>query len=74
MRWNTKHTVCDYFSNRHRRLSNWHLWFAWYPVSLLTGSTEVTVWLEPVMRKGEHWNDVSGSSSGWYWEYKLPEE
>lgn len=52
------------------RLSNWHPWFAWYPVTI--GKTEdkrqIKVWLTVIERKGTwivHWDGPI-----WDWEYR----
>lgn len=38
---------------RHRYLSNWHWWFAWFPVRAYTREGGYHyIWLERVLRKG----------------------
>lgn len=56
------------------RKSNWHKWFAWFPVvvsevQMPDGKIRsVKVWLDTVERKGEYcsgWGD-----SFWIWDYR----
>lgn len=50
--------------DRQAKLSNWHTWFAWYPVRL--GEFEV-VWLERLKRKGKFYEGAG--HYWWQWEY-----
>lgn len=50
---------------RRDRLSNWHRWFAWYPVRM--GENDCR-WLEWVSRKGEF--EYCGMGFNWSWAYK----
>lgn len=47
------------------RLSNWHKWFAWYPVLVAPHDCR---WLELVERKGTYW--CISYCSGWEWVYR----
>ena len=56
---------------RYRTLTNWHLWFAWYPVRVPTKgkmSKQHKVWLVKVQRKGTHPTCYEGAY--WSWEYR----
>lgn len=49
---------------------SWHIWFAWYPVTVSFEReggicTKTTVWFQRVMRIG------TAHRGGMYWEYKL---
>lgn len=56
------------------RLSDWHVWFAWFPVTVKTtvkkdGKTyRVKVWLDKVERRGIRRTDYEGGGF-WIWEY-----
>ena len=54
---------------RHERLTNWHPWFAWYPVRLADHDCR---WMERVERKGKFYCGVGGES-WWEWEYRAQE-
>lgn len=56
---------CNAPSARHKRMSNWHRWFAWRPVQV--GENDCR-WLEYVERKGAYWECVG--HSGWDWNYR----
>lgn len=48
MRWNS------FADERLKRISAWHLWFAWRPVRLSHSGCDANgpwVWLEPVQRR-----------------------
>lgn len=53
------------------RLSEWHSWFAWYPIKIR--ATEdghwIKIWGETILRKGSY---VVGDDmdTWWNWEYK----
>lgn len=51
--------------DRHDVLSNWHRWFAWYPVRL--GEFEVR-WLEWVDRRGTY-HTGGGMECWWSFRY-----
>lgn len=52
-----------------KRLSNWHPYFAWYPVSVaVENDRHVCAWLETVWRKGEFHRFIE--ISWWDWEYR----
>lgn len=58
---------------RERALHQWHLWFAWYPVTVPTkGKTsgQTRVWLKPVCRKGFYCKHLEPRDDHWVWEYK----
>jgi hypothetical protein len=56
-------SLYDRFEARHRRLRQWHRWFAWRPVHI---APDICVWLEKIERKG------SPGYEGWTdWEYRL---
>lgn len=63
---------------RERALHQWHLWFAWYPVTVPTkgkNSGQTRVWLETVCRKGYWHNSRKGywhnsPYNHWSWEFK----
>lgn len=45
------------FESRHdklKRISDWHFWFAWYPIKL----HDRIIWLEKVQRKYNGFYDV----------------
>jgi hypothetical protein len=67
MRWNIE-TITE----QNQRLSNWHRWFAWYPVPVKNEQTNRTqlVWLETVQRKGRVINKI-GTQYYWEWSFKL---
>ena len=48
----------------------WHLWFAWYPVTLQKkpDGAEVKVWLKTVLRKGTY--NCSYADCCWDYKYK----
>ena len=55
---------------KHDRLSVWHKWFAWYPVTTITQVTDTTVfeasiWFSYVERK------LYQTIDGYWWEYRL---
>ena len=59
--------ACDKrYDDKIRRLSNWHKWFAWYPVELAQYDCR---WLEKVRRRGTRWRDGS-LHTYWTWEYE----
>ncbi len=66
MKWWSLNT----FEQKCIRLSNWHLWFAWYPVEVerLPDGACVMVWLKTLKRKGTRWH--LWQDSGWTWEFK----
>lgn len=44
------------FNERYEQKTNWHKWFAWYPVRIASGDCR---WLEHVERKVDYlWGDV----------------
>ena len=45
------------------RVSNWHAWFAWYPVCVNFDAYKDYRWLEIVWRRGDYWQ------YGKEWEY-----
>jgi hypothetical protein len=51
--------------------SNWHFWFAWYPVTVKTypDGAEKKVWLQKVLRKGT----LRCGMEGCFWTYKYKE-
>lgn len=66
MKWLTYKT----WDVKVRELETWHIWFAWFPVTLevLRDGVRRKVWLEKVLRCGT--NDHSFGDSWWYWTYK----
>lgn len=46
--------------------AEWHGWYAWHPVRI----GDHLIWLEWVLRKGEHFEDSCGG--GWSYEYDTP--
>ncbi|MDR7037382.1 hypothetical protein J2X36_002129 [Methylobacterium sp. BE186] len=54
-----------WLERRYERLTNWHRWFAWRPVSL----DGETIWLETVERKGEFHCGGFGDCI-WFWQYR----
>lgn len=58
---------CDRFKrpSRHQRITQWHRWFAWYPVRIADGDCR---WLEYVERKATYW--CGWDSDGYYWYYR----
>jgi hypothetical protein len=55
----------------HKRLDQWHKWFAWYPVTI----GNIHIWLTIVERKGT-WCLQDAGGSFWYgfdWEYREKE-
>ncbi len=55
----------DTWKVKEKRLSNWHRWFAWYPINIEIGEKECIFWLQYVQRRSLGWN------LGYMWEYKL---
>ena len=58
---------------RYRALHQWHVWFAWYPVTVPTkgkNSGQTRVWLESVCRKGFYCKHLDPIDNHWVWEYK----
>lgn len=55
----------DRIALRYLRRSEWHRWFAWYPVRL--GPHDCR-WLEWVECKGTYWHAYD--SDGWDWKYR----
>jgi hypothetical protein len=53
-------------------LSNWHLWFAWYPVTVkkYPDGARDKVWLKTVMRKGVLTPGGSTEPAFWVFTYK----
>ena len=39
------------YLDKKNKKSEWHSWFAWYPVVFMTEQGNVIVWLEKVCRK-----------------------
>jgi len=66
MRWINGET----FKHKKDRLSEWHIWFAWYPVTV--GFTDnghwIKIWRENILRKGSYLDCELGG--WWTWEYK----
>jgi len=64
MEWTTKRSSVPYHSN-------WHYWFAWYPVRVLIDRHGYfkKVWLRTILRKGEY-TKIPGYEGHWNWEYK----
>jgi hypothetical protein len=58
------------WKNECQYLSNWHRWFAWYPVEIKTlpDGSVIRAWLTTVNRKGT--SDMWGYDVWWTWEYK----
>ena len=61
---------------RKKRLTNWHTWFAWFPVPV---SPNESVWFEYVWRKGTDMSAFIAFSDSklireFVWEYKLKEK
>ncbi len=50
------------FTSKQIDKTEWHPWFAWYPVVVYYDSNKVWVWLEKVDRKRNY--------SSW-WSYRL---
>jgi len=53
------------------RRSQWHPWFAWYPVTVgktIFEKRQIKMWLTIVERRGEHYSGYAGC--GWNWEYR----
>ncbi len=50
------------FADRNKYLSEWHAWFAWYPVMIVSGDCR---WLETVQRK------ATITVQGTLWKYKV---
>ena len=59
---------CHAWANaRFARLTDWHSWFAWHPVTMPSG---VCVWLEKIERKGHFSSGYGGDL--WTYEYREP--
>lgn len=62
------------WESERTRKSDWHKWFAWFPVVIAIRlmpegkSRTIQVWLEYVERKGQYCS--SWGSEGWEWEYR----
>jgi len=48
MKWVTRRHASD---QREAAQSEWHRWFAWYPVVIMIEGGEYRVWLEYIERK-----------------------
>lgn len=66
MKWNIETE-----EEKNRKLSNWHTWFAWYPITITESFPKRSqkVWLETVFRRGRLYRDMQGDNQ-WRWEYR----
>jgi len=70
MKWINGYTWQERCRLKYTRKSEWHKWFAWYPVTikLTEEKRKVKIWLETIERKGDYYSDIA--SSFWSWEYR----
>jgi hypothetical protein len=70
MKWVDGYTPEERWRQKEARLSNWHNYFAWFPVrvGLTKNKRRIFAWLESVRRKGTYYAE---DMSYWVWEYKL---
>ena len=56
----------------NEKLTNWHDWFAWYPVQVKNYETMQWqwVWLETLKRKGTYVYLNKNYSSSGHWDFK----
>lgn len=54
------------WNEKKARLSEWHTWFAWHPVSVDEG---VYVWLKRIERLGR-FSRFSNLDYDWHWTYR----
>lgn len=66
MRWLDKKSQREFM--RYKYLTNWHKWYAWYPVKI----GNHYYWLEYIQRKcvALYYGDLSGDDT----QYKTPED
>ena len=56
------------YAEKVRRKSEWHEWFAWYPVTIdIVGGRHIKAWLETLSRKSEYVD--FGGGCGWVHKY-----
>jgi hypothetical protein len=57
------------FEEKVRRKEKWHLWFAWYPVTvgITDQQREIRIWWSEVECKGTYYG---GFDAFWDWEYR----
>ena len=59
--------------HKEKRLSHWHPWFAWYPVTVDDQNGFYRcVWLQTVMRRKTYQASYGGSF--WVSYYKMPKD
>lgn len=54
------------WSTKKARLSEWHSFFAWYPIMITDHDCR---WMERIERKGKYWF-VPYVGGGWNWSYR----